>query len=123
MTYCLPIEVVLEIHAEFADGGALLQRELLESALARPLMEPFGYVPYPTVAEKAAVLLEGLATAHAFFGANKRTAWSCCVTYLALNGIELVPVDDEEVAAFVVAVVEHKVSLVEIAEWLITRTL
>lgn len=59
MTFCLPIAVVIEMHSTWPDGGALLRPELLESALARPLIEPFGYVPYPTLVEKAAVLLEG----------------------------------------------------------------
>ena len=39
--------------------------------------------------------------ADAFFDGNKRTAWVCAVTYLNLEGFNLVEIDAEVVADFV----------------------
>jgi death-on-curing protein len=85
------------------------------------MQEAFGIIPYPTLVEKAAALLEGVARAHGFRDANKRTAWTWCTTFLGLHGVLLVHVPDEEVADFVVDVVEGKYTLAQFAEWLLER--
>lgn len=122
MNYCLAVETVLEIHAELADGGPLINRDALESALARPLQEPFNIIAYPTLIEKAAALLDGLVRAHAFLNGNKRIAWTCCVTYLEAHQVRLAPIPATEVAEFVVSVVVHKYSINDIAEWLLEHS-
>ena len=35
------------------------------------------------------MLLHGIATSHAFIDGNKRTGWTGCVTFLALNGVQI----------------------------------
>lgn len=86
MSYCLEFEVVVKIQTRFGAGhNDLIEQKvgLLHSALQRPLQEVFNIVIYKTLAERAAALLQGIALAHAFRDANKRTAWTACVFYLA----------------------------------------
>jgi death-on-curing protein len=122
VNYCLAVAAVLEIHAELPDGGPLINRNALESALARPMQEPFNIIAYPTLMEKAAALLDGLARAHAFLNGNKRIAWICCVMYLEAHQVELAPIPATEVAEFVVSVVVNKYSIIEIVEWLLEHS-
>lgn len=82
------------------DGGAL------DSALHRPFQSVFGDDAYPTLMEKAAVLLHGVATSHAFFDGNKRTAWTGTVTFLGLNGVQIV--DDGRAGQMVLDLVEQR---------------
>lgn len=94
----------------------------LESALARP-MHTFGsQLLYPTLIERAAALLHGVATAHAFFDGNKRTAWLCTATYLDCEGSSLQYIPQTDVADFVVDVVLGKVEHAAISLWLLDRT-
>ena len=53
---------------------AVTNRGQLESVLARPMHSFGGQMAYPTLIERAAALLHGVAKAHAFFDGNKRTA-------------------------------------------------
>lgn len=76
MNYCLAVETVLKIHTRLPDGGPLINHSTLESALARPMQEPFNIIAYPTLMERAAALLAGLAQAHAFLNGNKHIAWT-----------------------------------------------
>lgn len=64
---------------------------LLESAAHRPSAAMFGQEAYPDLIDKAAALLQSLAVNHPLFDGNKRTAWLSCVTFLAMNGIDLRP--------------------------------
>lgn len=51
----------------------------------------FGEEAYADLLDKAAALLQSLAINHPFLDGNKRTAWLSCVTFLAMNGIQLRP--------------------------------
>ncbi|MCX4448894.1 type II toxin-antitoxin system death-on-curing family toxin [Streptomyces sp. NPDC087866] len=76
---------------------------LLESAVHRPSASMFGQEAYPDVLGKAAALLQSLAVNHPFFDGNKRTAWLSCVTFLAMNGVDLRP-DIDAAERLVIAV-------------------
>ena len=87
MTEYLTLDDVLaaaEAHlgrpAEIGDYG------LLESAVARPQATGFGEDAYPTLHEKAAALLQSLATNHALIDGNKRTAFVATALFDELNG-------------------------------------
>jgi len=69
------------------------QRGSLESAVARPQTDVFGYEKYPSLAEKVAVLAQSLTQNHCFINGNKRTALVAAVSFLAKNGYELVTTD------------------------------
>lgn len=76
---------------------------LLESAAHRPSAAMFGEEAYPDVVDKAAALLQSLAINHPLFDGNKRTAWLSCVTFLAMNGVDLHP-DIDAAERLVIAV-------------------
>ncbi|MBC3987413.1 type II toxin-antitoxin system death-on-curing family toxin [Streptomyces buecherae] len=76
---CADMEVVVR------DAG------LLESAVHRPAAAMFGQEAYPELLDKAAALLQSLAINHPLFDGNKRTAWISCVSFLAMNGVQLRP--------------------------------
>lgn len=68
---------------------------LLESAAQRPQTTLYGQDAYPTLVEKAAVLLESLSRNHALVDGNKRIAWLSTVVFLAINGLEVDAPDDD----------------------------
>ena len=76
-------EAHLGYPAEVGDYG------LLESATARPQATVFGEDAYPTIHEKAAALLQSLATNRALIDGNKRTAFAAMYTFLAINQVRL----------------------------------
>ncbi|OEJ96066.1 type II toxin-antitoxin system death-on-curing family toxin [Streptomyces thermolilacinus] len=84
---------VLVIAEHAVDGQDVVVRDagLLDSAAHRPAAAVFGEEAYPALLEKAAALFQSLAVNHPFFDGNKRTAWLSCVTFLAINGVELRP--------------------------------
>ncbi|NED15983.1 type II toxin-antitoxin system death-on-curing family toxin [Streptomyces sp. SID9124] len=86
---------------------------LLESAVHRPSASMFGQEAYPDVLGKAAALLQSLAVNHPFFDGNKRTAWLSCVTFLAMNGVDLLP-DIDAAERLVIAVATGETDEVEV---------
>lgn len=94
MTYLyLSSEDVLAIAALAVDDQDVVVRDagLLDSAVHRPPASMFGEEAYPDLFDKAAALLQSLTVNHPFFDGNKRTAWVSCVTFLAINGVQLRP--------------------------------
>ncbi len=89
---------------------------LLASALNRP-RNKLGYEPEATLPALAASYAFGLAKNHAFLDGNKRTAWSCCVLFLKINGAEIAIPAAAAVAA-VVALATGEMSEAEFAAWL-----
>ncbi|OXM50872.1 type II toxin-antitoxin system death-on-curing family toxin [Amycolatopsis thailandensis] len=68
---------------------------LLDSAAHRPQASLMGQDAYPTLHEKAAVLLESLARNHALIDGNKRLSWMATFVFYGLNGHDLdAPEDD-----------------------------
>ena len=63
----------------------------------------FGEEAYPELIEKAAALLQSLAINRPLFDGSKRTAWLSCVTFLAMNGVQLRP-DIDAAEELVIAV-------------------
>lgn len=84
--------------AEVGDYG------LLESALARPQATVFGDDAYPGIHEKAAALLQSLATNHALIDGNKRTAFVATALFYELNGHRLSAGPEDELFDLVLAV-------------------
>lgn len=89
MTDYLTLAEVLAIHSDQIEryGGAPEVRDYgaLEAALYRPQT---GY--YVDLIEQAAALWESLGQNHPFVDGNKRTAFACTYTFLAINGARLV---------------------------------
>lgn len=84
--------------AEVGDYG------LLESAVLRPQATVFGEDAYPGVHEKAAALLQSLATNHALIDGNKRTAFVATALFYELNGHHVPGIAEDELFDLVIAV-------------------
>jgi death on curing protein len=106
----LPIEAVIDYNRLEAEtsGEPHFVRDfgLLESALARP-RNFFGFGEEDIVV-LAVVLMAGIARAHAFEQANKRTAFEAMWHFLCQNGYDLAIEDTARWADEVIALVEHR---------------
>jgi death-on-curing protein len=106
----LEADVVLFLHdhalREYGGMQGVKDEGLLQSALDRPVNK-LGYAEPGTLDlfDLAAAYAYGIASNHAFNDANKRTAWSCCVLFLKVNGVQL--------AVGAVDVVERMLQLIE----------
>ena len=96
MTRHLTTEQALRI-ARLAVGGPVQVRDLglLDAAVHRPQASVLGQDAYPDLWTKAAALLHSLARNHPLVDGNKRLAWLATWVFLAKNGIELDPPDDD----------------------------
>ncbi|MBE2316096.1 type II toxin-antitoxin system death-on-curing family toxin [Solirubrobacter sp. CPCC 204708] len=113
MTRHLTVEQALRI-ARQAVGGPVYVRDigLLEAAVHRPAATVFGQDAYPDLFTKAAALLHSLASNHPLIDGNKRLAWLSTYVFLAKNGVELDPVEDDAYQ-FVIAVAAGELDDVE----------
>ena len=95
------LEVLLEIHdeqlQEHGGSAGIRDRNLLESALARPKNQ---YVySESSLPELAAAYAFGIARNHPFVDGNKRTAFIAMALFLWTNGFRLVTTQTEAIAA------------------------
>ncbi|MDO8672020.1 MAG: type II toxin-antitoxin system death-on-curing family toxin [Dehalococcoidia bacterium] len=88
---------------------------LLESALARPLHAAL-YDEADLVGQ-AATLLWGLASNHPFLDGNKRLAHLVTMTFLAINGLDLIARADEQFD-LMMAVASGLSSIEAVDQWL-----
>jgi death on curing protein len=79
--------LILPIHTIVEGKRAVRDMGLLEAAAGRPMQSVFGQDAYPTLTEKAAVLLHAIARNHPFADANKRTATVGAIFMLEVNGL------------------------------------
>ena len=121
----LGVKEVLRIHQqvirEFGGSHGVRDLGLLESAVARPKAGFGDYEAYPTVVEKAAVLLHSIAKNHAFVDGNKRTALTSARTFLKRNGF-LIRSDHPALLSFTLDVAEGRIDEPAMAAWLSDHT-
>jgi death-on-curing protein len=113
--------VVLAIHDEqIAEHGGLSgirDKNLLESALARPAqLQAYGE-PAPDIAALAAAYAFGIAKNHAFVEGNKRTSSVVTRTFLVLNGYDITADDLTRLEVWD-QLTDGRMSEEECAEWL-----
>ena len=115
MTDYLSVDDVLaaaEAHlghpADIGDYG------LLESAVARPQASVFGEDAYDTIHEKAAALLQSLATNHALIDGNKRTAFVSTALFYELNGHHVSTAAEDDLFDLVIAVATRELDTVPV---------
>jgi death-on-curing protein len=96
VTRYLTVEQALRI-ARVAVGGPTYVSDvgLLDAAIHRPRASVVGQDAYPDLFDKAAALLHSLARTHPLVDGNERLAWLATYVFLAKNGIELNPEDNE----------------------------
>lgn len=113
----LSYEDVLDVAAGVLDHVVVADAGLLASAVLRPQVTVFGVPAYPTLADKAAALLHGIARNHALVDGNKRLAWAAARVFLLMNGYALgYEVDDAETT--VVEVARGDIDVAHLAAWL-----
>ncbi len=110
------------IHIQIIDasGGSqgVRDRGRLESAFAAMRQEVFGEELYPTIFEKAAVLMRGVIADHPFTDGNKRTGTMSALVFLNLNGQDTSPLNDSALEDFAVKVAVEHLDVPFIAAWL-----
>lgn len=116
----LTVEDVLSFHeAIIAEtGGAHGVREmgLLLSALEMPKASMFGELLHPTVFDQAAAYLFHVVCNHPFLDGNKRTGTVCALTFLDMNGIDLL-YDQSHLEELVIDIAAEKADKQDIASF------
>nr|WP_282097615.1 type II toxin-antitoxin system death-on-curing family toxin [Saccharomonospora xinjiangensis] len=110
----LRADEVQQMNAHFVGPNALRDFGLLDGAVMRPQSSIFGEDAFPTLHEKAAALLHGIARNHPFIDGNKRTAWAATATFYLLNGHEI-RTDQGDIVALVVDTAEGQLDVPTIA--------
>ncbi|WP_330474737.1 type II toxin-antitoxin system death-on-curing family toxin [Terrabacter sp. C0L_2] len=110
-------ERVRGIYVEQIAAGLLRDPGALEGAVAAPFQTPFGHNPYPTIAQKAGKLLDGIQRVQAYTDGNKRLAWLSSVAFLSLNCQYVVDTSQEEVDEFVRSLAGAEAPEIRAAVW------
>lgn len=99
-------------------GGlpGIRDENVLESALARP-QQKWHYADQTDVPLLAAVYAFGLVRNHPYRDGNKRIGFLAMVTFLGINGHDLLATD-AEVVAEILALAEGSVSEESLADWI-----
>jgi len=94
VTVYLSLENLLAL-VEEAGLQAVRDIGLLDSAAQRPRASAFGDDAYPSLDEKAAVLMESIVRNHPLIDGNKRLGWLAASVIYGRNGVTLdAPEDD-----------------------------
>jgi death-on-curing protein len=118
VTYFLDLDDALEqIHFL---GFHVRDVGLLQSSLARPNTTLYGADAYPSLDLKAAALMHSIVTSHPLIDGNKRTAWALMITFVLLNGFEVVA-ETDDAFDFVLGVATEARDLDSIASWIEAR--
>lgn len=119
MTEYLTLEDLLELIDDLA-VGPIRDLGLLDSATHRPTSAVFGRDAYPTIDEKAAVLLDSLVNNHALIDGNKRLGWLAVVVFYGLNDMALEAPDDDAynlVIAVASGELSYRDAAARLAQW------
>lgn len=109
-----PIHRILKGRQKVRDLG------LLDAAVGRPQQTVFGEDAYPTLVEKAAVLLHAVARNHPFADGNKRTGTLGALFMLHVNGQRVIW-DEAAALLRIVRMAEGQLDAASFAAWLTTE--
>lgn len=120
-TIFLTFEQILAIHDNQIElyGGSHGIREitLFESAVMRPQTTFGGKDLYPSIFEKAAVLMHSLVMNHAFVDGNKRTGTVSALAFLEMNRYKVI-VSQKELTNISLDITSKDMNTEKIALWL-----
>ena len=116
----LTAEDLINLNAAITGDPIIRDVHLLHSAVRRPKLMLFGEPQFPTIAEKAAALLESLAYHHLFVDGNKRTAVQAVSHFMERNGQHF-DYDAARDAGFVLAIARGEHDTAAIAAWIEER--
>jgi prophage maintenance system killer protein len=119
VTRYLSVAAVIAINAEHGGPGAGVRDVgTIEAQVHRP-QHAFGdQDAHPSLWDKAAALLHGLARTQGFHDGNKRTAWLAARAFLEVNGHPLRKLPPSTAHAVMLAISANMFDLGEVAEWL-----
>lgn len=113
-------EHLIDMHDRIIErtGGevGILNRGAIEAAVARARWGPFRHGG--GLAERAALLIRGIAQDHPFVDGNKRTAFEAAELCMRRNGFALES-ETEETVGFMVEVARGRHGLEEIYGWIV----
>jgi death-on-curing protein len=82
------------VMAEHGQHATLMWPDRLQAAIERPTTEAFSEEAFPTLVEKAGVLLQSVVIGRPFMDGNKRAALGAMLAFLELNGVPLEAEED-----------------------------
>jgi len=95
-----------------------LHEDNLDYLLEAVEAEMFGAPLYPEISDKAAVYCHPIICNHIFTDGNKRTGLAAGLTFLNLNGFELIQeLTNEVLTDFILRLASGQVSLEECRKW------
>lgn len=80
------------------------------------------YQRFTSVVEVAALYAEVVAKGHVFNDGNKRTALMSMMSFLDLNGVEVLALDQDELADKIVDLSESRIRYPQLTLWLAPKT-
>ena len=104
------------IAAAYQDSIEIMNYHGLMSALATPRQSAFGAEAFPTMVEKAAVLVYLLIQNHPFWDGNKRIAAAALRLFVERNGARLAA-SDAELRAFTSAIARGRLRDGDLVQW------
>lgn len=110
------IYLTTEALLKIADNlGVLDVRDygLLDSAAMRPQSIIFGKESYPTLAQKAAALMESIVGNHPLVDGNKRLGWAAVAIFYEMNNLSIT-ISNDEAYEFTLAVAAGELRFPEI---------
>lgn len=120
------LEDVLMFHADLEESNIPVKNgvrdmALLESAINAPFQTYGGQDLFPSIYDKAARLLYGIANNHAFVDGNKRTAIHAMEVFLIMNSVEL-EYSIDEMEALVIGIADNTLSYEDAVNWITQHT-
>lgn len=105
---------------QFGGSTGLRNRDLLESALARPYQSFDGKDLYSNPEDKAAAIVESLIVNHPFVDGNKRIGYVLMRMVLLENNLDLdAPISEKY--DFIIAISKGAIKYPQIKEWIQSR--
>ena len=117
----IEVETAIRIHSilieRFGGSFGIRDKNLLESALARPFQTFDKKDLYKTPIEKSAALLESIITNHPFVDGNKRFGYVIMRLFLMDEGLDIEATEDEKYN-FVIAIAKGAFKYPDICKWI-----
>lgn len=121
MTIYLTLEQIIIIHEDqivrYGGSSGLRDVSLLESAVFRPQSSFGGNDLYPTIFDKASVLMHSLILNHSFIDGNKRTGTVSMLVFLEVNGYRI-QVTQKALVNTALGVESKKINTEKLAAWI-----
>lgn len=119
MTLPISAELLIALNREHGGPGAgVASEDGVRACADRPFAQYSGVEVFPTIWEKAAALLHGVASTQHFSDGNKRTATVAAILFLEQNGVALRKLPRISKEAAVLATATNLLDVQDTAEWL-----